>query len=286
VQTARLALVVVTRERASVFERFLLPSLRHVPPSDVDVVVVDQSAGSETRELLRELPWVRYLRSEPGLSRGRNVGVAATEAEITVFTDDDVEFDPDWLFRIRALFDDPAVGVVCGRGIDSQGEPLPYRAAGIYRAPTNPFSVGHGFNMAFRRKALQDAGPFDEGLGAGSSVPAAEDTDMFYRVMREGWAVRCDDGITVRHHDWRNRTEERDVYEAYGHGFAAQTLKHARSGDTTAVRIAATHLARHGKWMALALARRDRRALAHHRAWRRGVIAAIVLWLRPRGGSR
>ena len=98
-QTARLALVVVTRERASVFERFLLPSLRHVPPSDVDVVVVDQSAGSETRELLRELPWVRYLRSEPGLSRGRNVGVAATDAEITVFTDDDVEFDPDWLSR-------------------------------------------------------------------------------------------------------------------------------------------------------------------------------------------
>jgi GT2 family glycosyltransferase len=113
-------------------------------------------------------------------------------------------------------------------------------------------------------------------------VPAAEDTDMIYRVMRKGWAVRCDDRITVRHHDWRSHTEQRSVYQAYGMGFAVQTLKHARTGDMTALRVAATHLARHAKWIGLALLRGDRRALSYQRAWLRGVIAGTQRGLRAR----
>lgn len=273
--TARVALVVVTRDRAGIFERFLLPSLHRVPP-DVEIVVVDQSAGPETRDLLRDLPRARYLRSEPGLSRGRNVGVAATDAEITVFTDDDVEFGSDWLPRVTALFDDPAIGVVCGPAMQSSGGSLPARRAGIYRWPTNPFSVGHGLNMAFRRRALDQAGPFDERLGAGAAVPAAEDTDMFYRVMRDGWSIRCDDGIAVRHHEWRTPAQQRLTYEAYGRGFAAQTVKHTRAGDLTAARIAALHTARHCKWIALSAIRRDSERLAYQWAWFRGVAAGFT----------
>jgi GT2 family glycosyltransferase len=283
--TSQLALVVVTRDRASLFGRYLLPSLQQLQPREADVVVVDQSAGNATLELVRELPWIRYLRGEPGLSRGRNLGIASTKGEIAVFTDDDVEFGPDWLPQIRGLFDDPSVGVVCGRGIDSDGQPLPYRDAGIYRWPTNPFSVGHGFNIAFRRKALDEAGPFDEGLGAGSSVPAAEDTDMIYRVMRSGWALRCDDRITVRHYDWRTDAQERAKHQAYGKGFAVQTLKHARAGDTTAVKIASRDVGRHVAWIVRALLRRDRRSLCHQRAWLRGAIAGATSGLRSGAGS-
>jgi GT2 family glycosyltransferase len=280
-KTVRLALVVVTRDRAEVFERFALPSLRHAA-SDAEILVVDQSAGSDTRDLLRDLPGARYLRSEPGLSRGRNVGVYSTEAEIVVFVDDDVEFDADWPGRVAALFDDPEIGVVCGRGRDSSGQLLPGRRAGNYRWPTNPFNVGHGFNMAFRRAALEEAGPFDERLGAGAEVPSAEDTDMFHRVLRNGWTVRCDDGITVRHHDWRTHEAQCAAFVSYGRGFAAQTVKHVGSGDLTAARMAGRHLANHCRWAALSAVRRDRRGLAYQSAWARGV----VLGLARRNGSR
>ena len=278
--TSGLALVVVTRDRAAVFERFVLPSLAHAAAMAVEVVVVDQSAGSETRELVGGLAYVRYLRSDPGLSRGRNAGVAATNADLIAFTDDDVEFGREWLPRIRALFDDPVVGIVCGRGLDSRGRVLSHRRAGTYRWPTNPFNIGHGFNMAFRRKALDEAGPFDEGFGAGAEVPAAEDTDMFYRVMRNGWAARCDDSITVRHHDWRDHVQQRATYHAYGRGFAAQTLKHVRAGDVKAAQLAVRHLAHHAKWLALSLLRRDRGSLRYQWAWVRGVVAGIA---RPTG---
>jgi hypothetical protein len=105
---------------------------------------------------------------------------------------------------------------------------------------------------------------------------------MIYRVMRKGWAVRCDDRITVRHHDWRSHTEQRRVYQAYGMGFAVQTLKHARTGDMTALRVGAAHLARHAKWIGIALLRGDRQALSHQRAWLRGVIAGTQRGLRAR----
>lgn len=281
-----LALVVVTRDRPSVFARCVLPGLARTRDESVEVVVVDQSAGTETAELLDELPWVRLLRTGPGLSRGRNAGVAATDADVVVFTDDDVEFGAGWLDRIRELFEDPAVGVACGRGRDSEGRLLPHRRAGVYRWPTRVFGLGHGFNLAFRRAALVAAGPFDESLGAGSPVPAGEDTDMIYRVMREGWVAVCDDRIDVVHHSWRSDSEELRAHRAYGMGFAVQTMKHARTRDAAAVRIAALELLDHVRWTLLALARRDRRGLRHQAAWTAGVLSALPGSLRGRPLSK
>ena len=268
------------------FARCVLPSLRETASGDVEVVVVDQSETLETARLIKDLPSVRRVESGPGLSRGRNVGVAATSAPIVVFADDDVEFGPGWLTGIRALFDDPAVGVVCGRGVDSDGRPLPHRAAGTYRWPTSPFGLGHGFNLAFRRAALEDAGPFDEELGAGARVPAAEDTDMIYRAMRSGWTAVCDDGIGVVHHSWRAPREQLAAHRAYGMGFAAQTLKHARAGDAAAIRIAFGELARQLGWALVALARRDRGGLRCQWQWARGAAAGLARGVRAPSGLR
>jgi GT2 family glycosyltransferase len=267
------ALAVVTRDRPGLIARCLLPSLRAMDRCDADVLVVDQSDDSETHALIQELPWVRYARSGPGVSRGRNVAVEASSAPVIVFTDDDVEFGPDWLARMRAAIAEPDVGAVCGRGTDSSGRTLPGGRAGVHRWPSDPFNLGHGFNVAFRRAALLDAGPFDELLGGGAPIPAAEDTDMLYRVLRGGWAVICDDSIIVRHRSWRSVEEERRVHANYGAGFAAQTVKHVRRGDRVAARLAAQELGRHAFWTAVAVARRDRRTLRLQAAWARGALA-------------
>jgi GT2 family glycosyltransferase len=267
------ALAVVTRDRPELVARCLVPSLRAMDHRDTDVLVVDQSERPETLMLAAQFPWVRYLRSGPGVSRGRNIAVAATSAPVIAFTDDDVEFGPEWLPKLRAAIRDPDVGAVCGRGIDSRGRTLPGGPAGVHRWPSDPFNLGHGFNVAFRRAALIDAGPFDELLGGGAPIPAAEDTDMLYRVLRAGWAVVCDDAITVRHHSWRGAEDERRVHTNYGAGFAAQTVKHVRRGDRTAARMAAQELGRHAFWTAVAAGRRDRRTLRLQAAWARGVLA-------------
>ena len=227
-------------------ERCLLPGLREAAERGHEVVVVDQSDGGETETLLAGLPGVRYLRSAPGLSRARNTAIAATSADAIAFTDDDVVIPAGWLDAIAGAFAaEPDAGAVCGRAVTPAGELHPGAPAGIYRWPAHPFRLGSGFNLAVRRRALEDAGLFDEELGAGARFTSAEDTDLLYRLLRAGWSVVCRDDITVVHDDWRSSTDELRLHFAYGVGAGAQTAKHASAGDRRATWFAVREAAHH-----------------------------------------
>jgi GT2 family glycosyltransferase len=242
----RIALAVSTRDRPEILARCLLPGLFDLAAAGVAVVLVDQSSGPETAGLVEGFPGIRYVRSGPGLSRGRNVAIAETSTQLIAFTDDDVTIGPGWLEAIVGAYDrvDDA-GAVCGRGVTPTGVLLPGSKDGVYRWPANPFGLGSGFNIAFRREALDAVGPFDEELGAGARFEAGEDTDMLYRIMRAGWSVVCSDEITVVHHDWRSRADEIRLHRGYGLGAGAQTAKHVAAGDRVAGRIALRHAGRH-----------------------------------------
>jgi glycosyltransferase involved in cell wall biosynthesis len=260
--SSRIVLAVATRDRADQLRRSLLPSLQRAVRDGYRVVVVDQSRDSATADLLADVG-VRYLRSEPGLSRARNVAVAATTEPLIAFTDDDVTFPEGWLAGIVDLFDEhEQAGGVLGTAVTPGGELMPGNAPGVYSWPRMVFQLGSGFNMAFRREALRDAGEFDVDLGAGARFPAAEDTDMFYRVLKAGWSLVCSDDIPVVHDDWRSPSEARRTQWAYGVGAGAQTAKHVIAGDRMAGRHALRAAGRHVYWaLRLALTGHGSRAL-------------------------
>lgn len=242
---ASVALAVVTRDRPELFRRCILPGLRTAVADGFEVVVVDQSETMQTAELVSEAGGIRHVRSGPGVARGRNVALAETEAPLVAFTDDDVTIPDGWLDSVASAFEEvPDAGAVCGRGRTSSGELVSGRPAGVYRWPSHPFRLGHGFNFALRRAALDVVGPFDEELGAGARYRSAEDTDMLYRMLRAGWCVVCRDDITVVHHDWRSPSQERQVHFGYGFGAGAQTAKHLARGDRAAA-VAALREAGH-----------------------------------------
>ena len=243
----RSTLAVVTRDRADILERCLLPTLAAGVAGGHPVLIVDQSADETTAQLVDGLPGATYLRSGPGLSVGRNAAVAATATELIAFTDDDVLLPTGWLATIVALFARHSdAGAVCGRATAaSSGVLAPGADAAVVRWPANPFGLGSGFNMAFRRAALADAGAFDEELGAGARYRSAEDSDMLYRIMRSGWSVVCSDEITVVHDDWRSRRQEVALHYGYGFGAGAQTAGHVHAGDRVAGRLALREAGRH-----------------------------------------
>lgn len=117
----------------------------------------------------------------------------------------------------------------------------------------NPFGLGSGFNIAFRRGALEQVGPFDEELGAGGRFGAGEDTDMLYRILRAGWAVLCSDDLTVVHRDDRRGRDELRLHFRYGVGAGAQTARYVSEGDGSARGIALKELARHAVTLLRAL---------------------------------
>jgi GT2 family glycosyltransferase len=239
-------LIIVTRDRPESLERALESCLESATEGAAEFLVVDQSIGNETHALVSGWPGVRCMRSDPGLALGRNEGLAATGAPIVVFTDDDVIVPRCWVESIVASFRTaPEVGAVCGRAVTFDGTLLAGRAAGFYKRPASPFRLGSGFNMAFRREALDDARAFDEALGAGARFRSGEDTDMLWRVMQAGWTVLCSDDIQVVHDDRRSRADQLRVHHGYGIGGGAFTIKHVRSGDRLAARVGVGELLHH-----------------------------------------
>lgn len=239
----RITLAVVTRDRADVLERNLLDGLRAVASSGVPVVVVDQSEDSRTERLVADIDGVRYLRSGPGLSTGRNVALKAVRTPLVAFTDDDVSIDPSWLHAVVRAFDDgPRAGAVCGRAFAPGGGLLPGGPQGEHDDPRRAFTLGSGFNLSLRMEALETVGGFDEDLGAGGRYSASEDSDILYRLLKSGWTVSCRDDVTVVHDDWRTKRQELRLHFGYGVGTGAQTAKHVRDGDRAALATGAQRL--------------------------------------------
>ena len=68
------------------------------------------------------------------------------------------------------------------------------------REPRSSAEWPFGANMAFRREALADAGPFSTALGRdGRSLLSGEDSDMVERVLTCGWRVWLEPAALVDH---------------------------------------------------------------------------------------
>lgn len=84
-----ISIVVCTRDRPGQLEQ-CLRSLQNLTVAPREILVVDSAPSSDaTRNLVAQLPNVRYvLEPLPGLSRARNTGVAHTSGDLIAFTDE------------------------------------------------------------------------------------------------------------------------------------------------------------------------------------------------------
>src|SRR4029450_5888992 len=109
------SVIVCTRYRANSLAR-CLASLGAMDASPDEVVVVDNTVGDPDCERVVAEAGARYLL-EPrgGLSRARNAGALAAEAEIVALIDDDAVAEPGWLAGHEDALADRAVSATTGR---------------------------------------------------------------------------------------------------------------------------------------------------------------------------
>ena len=247
--TNQVSVVVPTRgDRPELILRTLESILGNSRPP-MEVVVVDQSADSESGRVVARLaaadPRVRLVRSAiVGVSHARNMGVAATSAPVIAFTDDDCEASVDWLHGLVEAFSrNVAVGMCVGSVIPGPCDPAFGFIFG-YRPPKHRYLSGRlaklrdsgiSGNMAVSRAAFIEVGGFDEMLGYGSHFPSMEDQDLTYRMLSAGFSLVHVPEASVVHngpHDWGSSGPFiRSTYVAIG---AAYT-KHVRFGDWVGV---------------------------------------------------
>jgi GT2 family glycosyltransferase len=167
-------------------------------PSTEIILVVDHNPSLYGRlsAALSEVTVVEN-REDPGLSGGRNTGVAVAQGDIVAFLDDDAVAEPDWLKFIGDSYVDPAVvgagGLILPRWESRPPRWLPpefYWVVGCsyLGMPHSGAPVRNllGANMSFRREAFDLVKGFRTGIGrtAGKWPLGCEETEFCIRLSQ------------------------------------------------------------------------------------------------------
>ncbi len=249
------SVVVCTRDRPEDLER-CLASLAALDTPPHEIVVVDNApSDGRARELCERLSVTYVLEPTPGQSRARNRGITETTGELVAFTDDDCVVDPGWLDDLAAELDDPLVlgvtGYVGPIELETTGQVLFEAQGGFGRgfqrrifdgtrmnAAQVSGLVGAGANVIFRRAAFTEVGGFAEDLGPGTPARAADDNDMFCRILDAGYRLVFDPSRVVWHRHRRDEESLRGVLRDYGVSSSAFVARRVgRHRDVSALRI-------------------------------------------------
>lgn len=194
--------VVPVRDRGAALTRLLA-----LLPEQVPVIVVDDaSAQPDEVAGIAAGAGARLIRCDRnvGPAAARNLGLRATETEFVAFVDSDVRPDPMIFGQLLAHFADPRLAMVAPRIRGFVGAtPRWYARYDGFRSsmdlgpvpahvrPGSPVGWVPSACLMARRTALGSG--FDEGLRV------AEDVDVVWRLVEQGWRVRYDPQVSAGH---------------------------------------------------------------------------------------
>ena len=254
------SIVLPTRNRPDDLSRCLESISKQATSRPVEIVVVDNDPDSGvTPPVVARFPAARLVKEwRKGLSYARNAGILASRGDLIVATDDDVTVPEQWLERLVAPFSDPSVMVVTGNvlpvALDTPSQQIFEAYGGLgkgfearrvdhrwfwqFRGAVPTWELGATANAAFRAGIFSDSriGLFDEALGAGMPTGCSEDTYVFYKVLKAGFAIQYQPDAYVWHrHRSDMRSLKRQIY-SYAKGHAAYHLTTLfRDGDVRAL---------------------------------------------------
>lgn len=201
------AVVICTHNRPAALERCLERLQRF--DSDFSVVVVDSAPTSSRAKSIAACYGAQYSISPlKGLSRARNIGTCATDADIIAYLDDDMLPHERWLASLIAEFADKDVLAATGPVLPleySDGSDVDLQLA-IELQPwgpqrfqvdqssrqwferTNFGGIGDG-NFAMRRSAFEQMQGFDERLGRGAAIDSSEEHYGFFKLVELGFKI-------------------------------------------------------------------------------------------------
>lgn len=169
-----------------------------------EVIVIDNDPAGSARETVVAVAHggpvpVRYVHApRPGVATARNVGLAATDAPLIAFLDDDEAASAGWLAALlraqAALGADVVFGPIAGRAPDAEPWARPYLERFFGRAGPEADSLidhayGCGNALLVRAAALPGPAPFDPEADQTGGEDDALFAALAARGGRFGWAA-------------------------------------------------------------------------------------------------
>ena len=183
-----------------------LASLDAQTHRDFELIVVDQNKDERLAPILasyaNRFP-ILHLRSEPGLTRAKNLGLKYVTGDVIGFPDDNCRFPQDLLYKVAQFFSDhPQADGLTGRSADDYGRDSNGtfdREAG----PVDKFNVWRrstAYTIFIRRDAARGVW-YDEqmGPGAGTMWGAGDDHDYLLKLLSRGASIFYDPEVCVLH---------------------------------------------------------------------------------------
>lgn len=220
---------------------------QRLAPAEI-IVVVDHNPGLHAR-LAEALPDAVVVQNaqQPGLSGGKNTGVAIARGDIIAFLDDDAFAEPEWLSHLVAAYRTPDVLGVGGLTLPlwETRRPVWFPAefdwtVGCTFVGREPGRVRNllGGNASFRREAFDIAGGFPTGIGRTSTHRrplGCEETEFCIRLTqrRPGATFLFESGAVIHHRVPAPRCEFRYFRtRCYAEGMSkAQVAQCVGAGD-------------------------------------------------------
>lgn len=245
----RYSIAICTYNRAELLGQSLesLASVEGVNAPDVEIVVVNNNSTDPTRDVLQkfanQLPLSIVDESQQGHCFARNRAVSVAQGAITLWTDDDVLFDPQWLNHYRNAIERVATHSFWGGPIEPKFLTTPpswihenwetlsgcFAARDLGPAPLelDAARLPYGANFAVRRELCHQF-PFDTRLGrSGSGVVGEDERDFLLRLVQAGHTGHWIPAAKVKHLIPANRA----TLEYIGKYFAGQARVQALRGQ-------------------------------------------------------
>jgi glycosyltransferase involved in cell wall biosynthesis len=202
----KISLILATKNRIEEVHRFVR-SLAHQGYSNLELIVVDQNEDDRLKGVLAQSKLqfpIIHLRSKPGLSRARNVGMRSASGELMSFPDDDCWYPEGLLARVVLEFrNQHSVDGLTGCSEDGQGNAS---GGSFSRRPgrvdlRTVWKRGISYTIFLRSRVCTAVGSFDEELGVGAHTPfgSGEETDYLIRTIKLGFNIQYLPDLVVFH---------------------------------------------------------------------------------------
>jgi glycosyltransferase involved in cell wall biosynthesis len=214
--------ILATRNRAALLERTVSQLQGQVRAAGARIVVVDNGSTDDTPRVLDRLkttlPLTALCEPSPGKNRALNRALDVAEGDLLIFTDDDVDFAPDWIAQLlRAANAWPEHGVFGGPIIPRYASEIPthlrayttlkqyafseFELGGVERTVSEIMPFGPNFAV---RRAAMGAERFDPRigplLGDNGPVPLGDETEFLWRLSRATGKFVYVPAAWVHHH--------------------------------------------------------------------------------------
>lgn len=223
-------IIIPTRNRQQYLLSTVASIVAQIKPvaAQIDVVIVDDEPSAKTAAIAKQfaIHYIAHPRSL-GPNAARNSAIAASESELLIFVDDDIEVGSGWLqafLHIAAA--NPAVDVFAGRilarieshrpiGCGRENQPVTTLDLGQENQPTR---YGWSANLAVRQRAFTRAGLFN------AELPIYGDEEEWQdRHLASGGKTLYVADATVYHRRINSDARLRSLtHAAYHRGKAAQ----------------------------------------------------------------